>query len=219
MSRVAWRSSGTRNVHADRPIFEMASLRGWDRILSRSKEYRKLIGRVIGTRGSIEKFHPIKEYQGNMFLKRVLEDSAAFESVTRKFAAAMVLHLTYGYKIKEKGSDPFVDLADKGMLEFSEIMRPGAFLIEVLPIYRTIPGPARPAGKLSWEKFLIQVGTILFLSFLTISLSCPTDGTNYDEPIKYDFVLLVGNGDSADCGCISSTEQLDGRYFASIAAR
>jgi hypothetical protein len=25
----------------------------------------------------------------------------------------MVLHLTYGYKINEQGSDPLVDLADK----------------------------------------------------------------------------------------------------------
>ncbi|KAJ6541415.1 cytochrome P450 [Mycena capillaripes] len=133
------------NNYADRPTFEMASLAGWDRVLSsaryspRFKEYRKLIGRVIGTRGSMEKFYPIEEYQGNMFLKRVLEDPVAFESATRKSAAAMVLQLTYGYKIQEKGSDPFVDLADKGMAEFSEIMRPGAFLIEALPILKYVP--------------------------------------------------------------------------------
>ncbi|KAJ6541462.1 cytochrome P450, partial [Mycena capillaripes] len=105
----------------------------------RFKEYRKLIGRVIGTRGSMEKFYPIDEYQGNMFLKRVLEDPVAFESAIRKSAAAMVLQVTYGYKIQEKGSDPFVDLADKGMAEFSEIMRPGAFLIEALPILKYVP--------------------------------------------------------------------------------
>ncbi|KAF8145798.1 cytochrome P450, partial [Mycena galopus ATCC 62051] len=129
------------STYADRPTFEMASLCGWDRVLSsarygpRFKEYRKLINRVIETRGSIEKFYHIEEYQGNMFLKRVLEDRSAFESATRKSAAAMV----YGYKIEEKENDPLVDLADKGMSELSEIMRPGAFLIEVLPVLKYVP--------------------------------------------------------------------------------
>ncbi|KAJ7490114.1 cytochrome P450 [Mycena galericulata] len=133
------------HYYADRPTFEMANLCGWGRVLSSSrygprfKEYRKLIGRVIGTRSSIEKFYPAEEYQANMFLKRVLDNPVAFDSATRKTAAAMVLHITYGYKIKEAGNDPFVDLADKAMLEFSEIMRPGSFLIEVLPILKYVP--------------------------------------------------------------------------------
>ncbi|KAK7035675.1 cytochrome P450 [Favolaschia claudopus] len=151
------------NNYADRPTFEMANLCGWDRVLSRFvfsapyrlrmpnlysrfREYRKLISRVIGTRGCIEKFNEIEEYQGNMFLKRVLPDPVAFESATRKSAAALVLQLTYGYKIEETGSDPFVDLADKGMLEFSEIMRPGAFLIEVLPALKYVPSWFPRAG-------------------------------------------------------------------------
>ncbi|KAK7029931.1 cytochrome P450 [Favolaschia claudopus] len=140
------------NIYADRPTFEMANLCGWDRVLSsarygpRFREYRKLISRVIGTRGCIEKFNEIEEYQGNMFLKRVLEDPVAFEAATRKSAAALVLQLTYGYKIEERGSDPFVDLADKGMLEFSEIMRPGAFLVEVLPALKYVPSWFPGAG-------------------------------------------------------------------------
>ncbi|KAF8179063.1 cytochrome P450 [Mycena galopus ATCC 62051] len=135
------------NTYADHPMFEMASLCGWDRVLSRFKEYRKLISRVIGTRGSIEKFYHIEEYQGNMFLKHVLEDPSAFESATRKSAAAMVLQLTYE-------NDPWVDLADKGMSELSEIMRPGAFLIEVLPILKYSPaGSLVPTSNVSRKKY------------------------------------------------------------------
>ncbi|KAJ7157971.1 cytochrome P450 [Mycena crocata] len=140
------------NNYADRPTFEMANLCGWDRVLSsarygpRFKAYRRLIGKVIGTRGSIEKFYPIEEYQANMFLKRIIEDPTSFESATRKTAAAMVLQLTYGYKIQEAGNDPFVDLADKGMSEFSKIMVPGAFLIDVLPILKYVPAWFPGAG-------------------------------------------------------------------------
>ena len=36
-----------------------------------------------------------------------------FGAVIARSAGAMVLHLTYGYKVKEEGNDPLVDLADK----------------------------------------------------------------------------------------------------------
>ncbi|KAJ7171662.1 cytochrome P450 [Mycena crocata] len=133
------------NIYADRPTFEMASLSGWDHVLSnarygpRFKEYRKLIGKVIGSRGSIEKFYPVEDYQANMFLKRVLEDPLAFNYATRKTTAAIVLHITYGYDIKEKGDDPLVDLADEAMLGFADIIRPGAYLVDVLPVLKYVP--------------------------------------------------------------------------------
>ncbi|KAJ7174153.1 cytochrome P450 [Mycena crocata] len=132
-------------LYADRPTLEMANMSGWDRALSnarygpRFREYRKLIGRVIGTRGSMVKFYPLEDYQANMFLKRVLGDPQSFDEATRKTAAAMVLHLTYGYKIREDGHDPLVDLADKALGEFSQITRPGAFLVDVMPILKYIP--------------------------------------------------------------------------------
>ncbi|KAJ7127635.1 cytochrome P450 [Mycena epipterygia] len=130
------------SVYADRPTLEMANMSGWDRALSnsrygpRSKQYRKLIGRVIGTRASMVKFYPVEDYQASMFLKRVLENPKAFEAwvFSLRTAGAMVLHLTYGYKIKEQENDPLVDIADKALIEFSEITRPGAFLVDIMPI-------------------------------------------------------------------------------------
>ncbi|KAJ7468776.1 hypothetical protein FB451DRAFT_1257306 [Mycena latifolia] len=80
------------NIYANRPTFEMDNLCGWDRVLSsarygpRFKECRKLIGKVIGTSGSMEKFYPVENYQANMFLKRVLGDPSAFDSATKMLA-------------------------------------------------------------------------------------------------------------------------------------
>ncbi|KAK7029905.1 cytochrome P450 [Favolaschia claudopus] len=130
---------GGGNAYADRPTFEMANICGWDRVLSRFREYRKLIGRVIGSRVSMEKFHDMEEYHANMLLKRVLEDPEAFESAIRKSMGALILQLAYGYRIKENGSDPIVDLVDRGMRQFSDAMRPGKFLVDVLPILKYIP--------------------------------------------------------------------------------
>ncbi|KAJ6517274.1 cytochrome P450 [Mycena vitilis] len=149
-------------LYADRPSLEMASMSGWDRVLSSAryghhfKEYRKLIGRVIGTRGSMVKFYPVEEYQGNMFLKRVLENPQKFDEATRKTAGAMVLHLTYGYKIEEQGHDRFVDLADKALGEFSVITRPGAFLVDVMPILKYVPSWFPGAGFKTLAKMYTQ---------------------------------------------------------------
>ncbi|KAF8143310.1 cytochrome P450 [Mycena galopus ATCC 62051] len=141
------------NLYADRPTLEMANMSGWDRVLAsarygqRFREYRKLIGKVIGTRAAMAKYNSLEDYQANMFLKRVLNDPKAFDAATRKTAGAMVLHLTYGYKIKEEGNDPLVDLADKAILEFSDITRPGAFfLVDIMPILKYVPSWFPGAG-------------------------------------------------------------------------
>lgn len=48
---------------------------------TRLREIRKLIGRVIGTRGSLVKFYPSQDYQATMFLKRVMDDPSKLDEV------------------------------------------------------------------------------------------------------------------------------------------
>lgn len=49
---------------------------------TRLREIRKLIGRVIGTRGSLVKFYPSQDYQATMFLKRVMDDPTKLDEVS-----------------------------------------------------------------------------------------------------------------------------------------
>ncbi|KAF5345377.1 hypothetical protein D9757_013390 [Collybiopsis confluens] len=117
--------SKTGSLYADRPTIQMAELTGWDRALSgarynaRFREYRKLIGKVIGTKGNMNP-----------------DDPAA---ATRKTAAAMVLHLTYGYKIAEDRPDPLVTKVDFAMAQFADIHRTGAYLVEIFPMLKYLP--------------------------------------------------------------------------------
>ncbi|KAK6987836.1 cytochrome P450 [Favolaschia claudopus] len=143
-----------KKVNADRPLLHMANLSGWESVLSsarygsRFRAYRKLIAQVIGNRTKMENFYPTLEYQANMFLKRVLSNPEGFDmtQATRKTAGAVVLKVTYGYVVKEDGNDSLVDLADKALLEFSEITRPGAFLVDLIPVLRHIPSWFPGAG-------------------------------------------------------------------------
>ena len=49
-------------------------------------------------------------------------------------AGAIVLKIAYGYTIEPHGSDPLVDLADKGMEDFSFALLPATWAVEFLPI-------------------------------------------------------------------------------------
>ncbi|KAK6974645.1 cytochrome P450 [Favolaschia claudopus] len=134
-----------KKVNADRPLLHMANLSGWESVLSsarygsRFRAYRKLIAQVIGNRTKMDNFYPTLEYQANMFLKRVLSNPEGFDMV--------VLKVTYGYVVKEDGNDSLVDLADKALLEFSEITRPGAFLVRHIPSWFPGAGFKRRAER------------------------------------------------------------------------
>ncbi|KAI0321419.1 cytochrome P450 [Amylostereum chailletii] len=135
------------SIYADRPSMPMAALCGWTRsiALSRSspklREQRRLIGRVIGTRGTMVKFYPAADYQATMCLKRILDDPKRLDEVyaRRFFLMALVLHITYGYKIKEDGRDELIDLADNAIAEFSSIVTPGAYLVDTFPWLMYVP--------------------------------------------------------------------------------
>ncbi|KAF8828256.1 hypothetical protein HHX47_DHR4000894 [Lentinula edodes] len=84
----------TGSLYADRPTVQMALLTGWDRALSgarynaRFREYRKLIGKVIGTKGSMAKFYPVEDFQANMLLKRIFQNPEDPAAAIRKLKAA-----------------------------------------------------------------------------------------------------------------------------------
>jgi len=133
------------NLYADRPELPMANMSGWDRALSqlhynqRFKDYRKLISRVVGTRKSMERFYPAEEHQSSMLLKRILSHPKKIEEACRKTAGAVVLQIAYGYRVKEDGIDPLVDLADKSLAQFSDLTTPGKWIVDLLPSMRHLP--------------------------------------------------------------------------------
>ncbi|TRM56906.1 cytochrome P450 [Schizophyllum amplum] len=141
---------------SDRPSFPMANdLVGWDQTISNlrsegtHKEYRKLVGRIIGTRNHVSKFDATSELQATLFLRRLLESHNDVEQAIRTTALALILALVYGYKVKESQGvidDPVVALADQVLAEFGDVTRPGAHLVDVFPILEYVPAWFPGAG-------------------------------------------------------------------------
>ncbi|KAJ3814347.1 cytochrome P450 [Lentinula lateritia] len=126
----------TGSLYADRPTVQMALLTGWDRALSgarynaRFREYRKLIGKVIGTKGSMAKFYPVEDFQANMLLKRIFQNPEDPAAAIRKSCILLTFRLA--------------QVKFKAMEQFSDIHRTGAYLVEFFPILKYVP---------SWSPF------------------------------------------------------------------
>ncbi|KAL1707952.1 cytochrome P450 [Schizophyllum commune] len=156
-------------IYSDRPTMHMAELAGYDRALSNShygprvREWRKLFARVIGTREHVARFNEVEEYQAAMFVERVLANPEEWYDVSVTFAA-LILHIAYGYKIEEKGVDPMIALADQVMKEFSEIAQPGAYLVDFLPLLKSLPdwlpGTGFKKTAKAYKKTLDDVGEL-----------------------------------------------------------
>jgi hypothetical protein len=52
-------------------------------------------------------------------------------------AGAVILRISHGYEVKEN-NDPFIDLADRVMDQFSRSTIPGAFIVDIVPFCKTI---------------------------------------------------------------------------------
>ncbi|KAF9222063.1 cytochrome P450 [Gyrodon lividus] len=131
--------------YSDRPVLPMGGeLVGWKNTLvllpygARFREYRKNFARVIGSRAAMDTYHPIEEIETHHFLQRVLAKPAELSQHVRHTAGAIILRISHGYHVKEN-QDPFVDLADKAVDQFSASTATGAFLVDVMPALQYVP--------------------------------------------------------------------------------
>ncbi|KAF8450341.1 cytochrome P450 [Boletus edulis BED1] len=131
--------------YSDRPVLPMGGeLVGWKNTLvllpygDRFREYRKNFARVIGSRAAMDTYHPTEEIETHRFLQRVLAKPAELSQHVRHTAGAIILRISHGYEVKEH-QDPFIDLADRAVDQFSMSTATGAFMVDVIPSLAYVP--------------------------------------------------------------------------------
>ncbi|KAG2123185.1 cytochrome P450 [Suillus cothurnatus] len=132
-------------VYSDRPILPMGSeLVGWKNALGllpygdHFRQYRKNISQIMGNRAALDVYHPIEEIETRRFLKRVFSNPDQLQAHVRHTAGAVILRISHGYEVKEN-NDPFIDLADRVMDQFSRSTIPGAFIVDIVPFLANVP--------------------------------------------------------------------------------
>ncbi|KAG2042433.1 cytochrome P450, partial [Suillus americanus] len=93
---------------------------------------RKSMHQIISNRAALGVYHPIEEIETCRFLKRVLLNLKKLRAHVRHIAGAIILRISHGYEVKEN-NDPFIDLADRAMDQFSRSAAPGAFTVDIMP--------------------------------------------------------------------------------------
>ncbi|KAG2152670.1 cytochrome P450 [Suillus bovinus] len=133
------------SIYSDRPVLPMAGeLVGWKHMLGfspygdRFRRYRKDFHRAIGTRAAMDAYNPVEDIETRRFLKRVLMKPDQLEKHVRHTAGAIILRISYGYEVKES-NDPFVDIADRALEQFSLATAHGAFMVDMIPLLAKVP--------------------------------------------------------------------------------
>ena len=65
-------------------------------------------------------------YPDSLFLRDKVSSSYSF-------AGAIIVRITYGYEVQEKG-DPILALAQSAVGYFSSFVEPGAYLVDFIPL-------------------------------------------------------------------------------------
>ncbi|KAI0036382.1 cytochrome P450 [Vararia minispora EC-137] len=135
--------------YADRPtsvLFEIANMQSFvtGPYEGRIRAMRQMIARLMGTPTNIRKYYPIMDYHAIKMVKDLShhKDGETTAMVAlRKASAAVALHLTYGYVVKDDPGvqDPLIALAEKMLDTISKFSAQGKRLVEIFPLLRYWP--------------------------------------------------------------------------------
>ncbi|KAG1781056.1 cytochrome P450 [Suillus placidus] len=205
------------NMYSDRPVLPMGGeLVGWNFSLGllpygdRFRWYRKNIHRVIGNRAAMDVYNHIEEIETHRFLKRVFAKPEQLQSHIRHTAGAIILRISHGYEVKEN-NDPFIDLADRAMDQFSRSTAIGAFMVDIIPSLAKVPEWFPGAGfkrlAREWRQTLEEMvdapyqfvkdqiaAGIAPMSFTSNLLEGRTLSAEEDQMVKWSAASLYAGG-------------------------
>ncbi|KAE8379019.1 cytochrome P450 [Aspergillus bertholletiae] len=132
-------------LHSSRPHLQIADITDWKETLgvlpysNRFRAYRKALHQEMGTAASIAKYHDIIDMETHRLVFRILENPNDLIQHIRKEAGSIILRVGYGYITEPHVHDPLVDLVDKAMEDFSQLVLPGAWLVNFIPMLKYLP--------------------------------------------------------------------------------
>ncbi|KZT58478.1 cytochrome P450 [Calocera cornea HHB12733] len=105
--------------------------------LALHRQYRRLYNIVIGPRTAACAW-PIQVRETRRAALEILESPSRRMEPIRRAIAAIVFELVYGMKIKSY-SDPMVQMANEALQRFETIVKPGNWLVDMIPALQYLP--------------------------------------------------------------------------------
>ncbi|KAF7336336.1 Cytochrome P450 [Mycena venus] len=154
------------SLYSDRLRLPMiCELMGWDfafPFMNYGDEWR--LGRKLFhaafNRSAATQFHPQETAAVHELLRRSLQNPHEIMRHFRHMAGALIMDITYGIKVLPS-KDPYIQLVEKVMQDFSNASIPGAFLVDIFPALKYVPSWFPGAGfkrkAKEWRKALREV--------------------------------------------------------------
>ncbi|KAG1740507.1 cytochrome P450 [Suillus paluster] len=131
---------------ADRPRSiaggEMLS-RGMRILLARSGDRFRRMRKAIHTNlqpKATEAYQDMQRENARNFILDILNDAKNHQNHAKRYAASVILRVTYGKSAPTANTDPEVIHIRKVIDHFQVVMRPGAYLVDRVPLLRYLPG-------------------------------------------------------------------------------
>ncbi|KAF5379921.1 hypothetical protein D9757_007237 [Collybiopsis confluens] len=103
----------------------------------RHKEYRRLFAEVISNR-KVEEWRPVQQEKVIKLAAQIMKSPEAFRSHIKNHTGNLILEMSHGHIVKDE-NDPIMALSQEVDHHFSEMVVPGAFLVDLFPILRFVP--------------------------------------------------------------------------------
>ncbi|KAJ5665051.1 uncharacterized protein N7477_007499 [Penicillium maclennaniae] len=141
------------SIYSSRPHMVFASeMVGWGHALSmqpytdRFRAYRKLMKPYFGSEKVAAQYIPLQEVEAHRLLWRILKDQGNLTQHIQTEAGAVILKITYGYRVEPHKEDLLVNLVNVALEQFGHAATPGTWLVDIIPALKYVPSWFPGAG-------------------------------------------------------------------------
>lgn len=146
---------------ADRPhsiaARELLS-KGLRMVLEHNNERFRRLRKAMSTHlqpKSISKFRPMQMQDARRFVLDILDNPKDHQTHALRYGASVILRVTYGKSTSTSNDDLEVIGVHKALGRFQQVMRPGAYLVDRVPIFKYAPWYGREIEQ--WHRYEIQL--------------------------------------------------------------
>ncbi|KAG6334916.1 hypothetical protein ID866_4177 [Astraeus odoratus] len=104
---------------------------------------------------SLSKFKAMQRQDARNFILDILNDPKNHQTHALRYGASVILRITYGKSTPTSNDDPEVIGVHTALGRFQRVMRPGAYLVDRVPILKYVPGYGREMDK--WHHYELKL--------------------------------------------------------------
>ena len=105
-----------------------------------TKAYRRDFHGFVGTKAVVQsQYSELQSTEARRFLLRAQSRPQQIIEHIRTSLTAIILDITYGYKIEPSGDDPLISLAERVMANMGDTIVPGRWLVDSFPWLSYLP--------------------------------------------------------------------------------